>query len=94
MFFSHFYSHTQAKLISRFVCIIGWIYLTAELYTWKLLAETYVQQPAVNCHEGVIFITTAIVAEVERGSTFRETCLAKEVQKRRKEFKRGNSTKS
>ena len=31
--------------------------------------------------ETLVFITTATVAEVESGSTFRETCLATEVQK-------------
>ena len=29
----------------------------------------------------LVFITTATVSEVESGSTFRETCLATEVQK-------------
>ena len=59
------------------------------------------QQPAVNFHEEVlhgetlVFITTAIVATVasrKRFYFFRETCLAKEVQKRREKFKRENST--
>ena len=47
---------------------------------------TYVQpyQKVVLHGETLVFVTTAIVAtvaEVESGSTFRETCLATDVQK-------------
>ena len=63
----------------------------SRCYTLKRLAETYVQrhreqvsQSGVLHGETLVFVTTAIVAtvaEVESGSTFRETCLATEVKK-------------
>ena len=59
-------------------------------YILKLLAKTCVQQRCKTRHEVVLHGETLVfsplrpllaVAQVDRGSTFRETCLATEVRK-------------